>query len=273
MPAEQRPIRLRDLSFPLRVAATCLLLVIAGGYAASLYFMVHHVSQKDGDPEFSWIDIVGTYHGVDKRAPILVALDKPNHADWLQDVPAADLQILRDWLALGSAVGGGADPVQDTWDALPPGAPEEALTPADVIDERCVRCHSPSATDVNAHKDVALGRWPTLKNFVYSKKLEPISKDILAQSTHAHALSIPVFTLIACGMLLATCWPRWFRHGVAMAAFGGLLLDFGGMWLARTSEIGCHVLVLGGALYGVALVSAIAASLVAMWFGRSSESS
>ena len=53
-----------------------------------------------------------------------------------------------------------------------------------------------------------------------------------------------------------------------MFAFLGLLLDFGGMWLARTSEFGCYVLVAGGALYGLALGSAVAASLVAMWFGR-----
>ena len=270
--SETRPVmNLRDLSIPLRVAATCLLLVIVGGYAASLHFMKHHISQKDGDPELSWVDLVGTYHGVDKPAPMLTALDDSRHGVWLNDTPADDLQILRDWLSKGSAVGGGTDPVQQGWDALPPGASEEALTPADVIDERCVRCHGAAATDADAHKEVALERWPTLKNFVYSKKLDPISTDILAQSTHAHALSIPVFTLIACGMLLATCWPRWFRHGAAMLAFLGLLLDFGGMWLARASEFGCYVLVAGGALYGLALGSAVAASLVAMWLGRSAS--
>merc|ERR1711960_1605 len=99
---------------------------------------------------------------------MLTALDDSGHGVWLKDAPADDLQILRDWLSKGSAVGGGTDPVQQGWDALPPGASEEALTPADVIDERCVRCHGAAATDADAHKEVALERWPTLKNFVYS---------------------------------------------------------------------------------------------------------
>ena len=94
--SETRPVmNLRDLSIPLRVAATCLLLVIVGGYAASLYFMSHHISQKDGDPELSWVDLVGTYHGVDKPAPMLTALDDPQHGSWLKDAPDGDLQVLR----------------------------------------------------------------------------------------------------------------------------------------------------------------------------------
>ena len=106
------------------------------------------------------------------------------------------------------------------------GGSEDALTPADIIDERCVRCHAAGATDDDAFAQVALDRWPTLKNYVYSKQLDPISTDILAQSTHAHALSIPIFTLIVCAMALATGCPRWLRHGVAAMTFVGLLLDF-----------------------------------------------
>ena len=261
-------MHLRNLSWSLRVAATCLLLIITGGYAASLYYMQHHISQKDGDPALTWVDLVGTYHGVNRPAPVLSALDSERHEAWLGEVPEEELQILRDWLAKGTAVGGGADPVQQGWDALPPGASEDALTPADVIDERCVRCHAAGATDDDAFAQVALDRWPTLKNYVYSKQLDPISTDILAQSTHAHALSIPIFTLIVCAMALATGCPRWLRHGVAAMTFVGLLLDFGGMWLARSWEPGCLLVVGGGALYGIGLGLGVACSLWALWCGR-----
>lgn len=272
MPDAKTRFLLRDQSFAIRVAVTCLLLIIAGGYGASLYYMVHHVSQKDNDPELTWLDLVATYHGVDKPAPILAALDEEKHRGWLKDAATDDLKILRDWLGKGAGVGGGADPIQQGYDALPPGASEEALTPADVLDEQCVRCHGPSASDADAFRDLSLERWPDVRKVAYSKKLDPISTNILAQSTHAHALSIPMFTLLACACLLATRFPRWMRHGVCALAFLGLLVDFGAMWLARTWEPACFLIVGGGGVYGVALGAAVVGSLLSMWLGRRTTS-
>ena len=260
--------RLRDQSFLLRVTATCLLLIIAGGYGASLFYLVHHVSQKDNEPELTWLDLVATYHGVDKPAPILVALEDSRHATWLEDMPTDEREVLSSWLSRGVGVGGGADPVQQGYDALPPGASEEALTPADVLDERCARCHGSSATDVNAYKELSLERWPDVRRVAYSKKLDPVSTEILAQSTHAHALSIPVFTLLACACFLATGFSQRLRHGICALAFLGLFVDFGAMWLARSWEPACALIVAGGGLYGLALGIAVLGSLASMWFGR-----
>ena len=176
-----------------------------------------------------------------------------------------------DWLAKkGGGVGGGADPVQQGYDEPAPGASEDALTAADVLDERCVSCHGAAAAGPNAFKELSLERWPDVRKVAYSKKLEPISIEILAQSTHAHALSIPVFTLLACACFLATRWPRWLRHGVFSLAFVGLFLDLGAMWLARSWEPACALIVAGGGLYGLALGIAVVGSLGSMWLGRRS---
>jgi len=259
-------LRLRDLSTPIRVALTCICLVIGGGYVASLYYMWHHVGQKDDEAGVTLIDIVGTYHGVDRPSRILVALgDEAHRSEYLAGMTDDEYAVLQDWLALPDVAA-----IQQRYDELPDEAPEEALAPADVLDERCVRCHRPGAEEGGGiGSEIPLHNLPVVERFAYAKRLEPISVDILAQSTHAHALSIPVFTLIACGLLLGTCWPRRFRHGVIMICCVGLLLDFSGMWLARMHEGFVWCIIVGGGLYGIGLSLALAGSVVSMWFGRS----
>ena len=261
-------VRLRDFSFELRIAVSCLALVIGGGYTASLYFMSHHVGRKDGQEGLTVLDVEGTYHGVNRPARLLVVLedDSQHRKDYVKGMPTEEVELLRSWLKLTEP-----SALQEQYDELPEDAPEEALAPADVIDERCTRCHSPGAKEGDGiGATVPPHNLPAVEKVAYSKKLDPISVDILAQSTHAHALSIPVFTLIAAGMLLMTAWPRWFRHGVVMLCFLGLLADFAGMWLARLNPGFVWLLLGGGAVYGAALVTALLAGLVDMWFGRPS---
>jgi hypothetical protein len=269
------PFLLRDLSVQLRIAVTCLVLILLGGYAASLYFLTVHISPRDGDPALSLQDLEATYHGIDRPAGIQVALDDSDHrSDYLKAAPDAELDLLRAWVAQSAnVVPGSVDPVEQGYDYLPEDAPEETLTPADVLDTHCVRCHAPSAPDGDAaSRSVSLKGWPDVRRHAYAKKVEPQPITILAQSTHAHALSIPVFTLIAAALLLATCYSRRFRHGLVMLCFLGLLLDFAGMWLGRYDPLFVFIGVLGGgALYGITLCVALGATLLSMWFGRGTD--
>jgi len=59
-------IRLRALPLSLRLALTCLILVLSGGLAASAFQIFHHYHNKDEDPAFTLDDIVGSFHGMDQ---------------------------------------------------------------------------------------------------------------------------------------------------------------------------------------------------------------
>ena len=260
---------LRELSFLLRVAATCFLLVLAIGYAAALFHVVDHVGKKDNEPELTHLDLVGTYHGVNKQAGILVALEDEKHQGWTSGMSEQERDLLVRWLQ--GELGAGADPIASGYADPPDGSPEDALVPADVLDQHCTRCHRPGATEGGEiGESISLTRWPNGVDAVaYSKELAPISKEILAQSTHAHALSMPAFAVLICGMLLLTRWPRGLRHGLVAMAGVGLLLDLAGMWLARSSELWVNLgIILGGAMFGIALGLAWCLCLLDLWLPR-----
>jgi hypothetical protein len=265
-------LRLRHQSLALRLALSCFILILAGGYAAALFHMYHHLEQKDDEKGLTLVDVIGTYQGVDKPAPILRALSDPDHRnDYLRDVPTGEIEVLRNWLDIGPLVGGGGpDPIQSGYDFLAADAPEDALTPADILDERCVRCHAERAPEgTEASRAISLERLPDVQRYAYSKKLDPVSVEILATSTHTHALSMPLFALAASLLFLLTAWPRFLRHGLIMLCFVGLLLDFAGMWLARPEihegEGPIWLILVGGGLFGACFTAMLLGALVDLW--------
>lgn len=257
---------LRELSFALRVAATCLVLVMMLGYAASLYFVTQHVGRKDGEKGVSGLDLVGTYHGVKKPAPIVTALTGETHRAWLADMPKDDFALLLRWTEgkLSSA----ADPIAAAYLEPPPGAPEDTMVPADVLDVHCGRCHSPDAKEGDGiGARVSLKRWPQVAPHAYTKELDPISVDILAQSTHAHALSMPTFAAVLAALALLTRFSRRLRHTVVLLIFFGLFLDLFGMWAGRWHPAFIYGgVVLGGALFGLGLGLSMAVILIDLWW-------
>jgi hypothetical protein len=248
-------------------------LVLLLGYACSLYFLVHHVGRKDGEVGVSSTDLIGTYHGVKKEAGILLALESDSHRPYLNAMPKTDSDHLRRWLA--GELSTATDPIASAYLEPPPGAPEDTAVPADILDQHCARCHSLSATEGDGiGARVSLKRWPDVASFAYAKALDPISVEILAQSTHAHALSMPVFAAVLAALLLLTRFSRRIRHTVTCAIFLGLLLDLSGMWLGRLHAIFVYGgVVFGGALFGLGLGAAMLLTMLDLWLPYSERTS
>ena len=264
---EHGSLRLRHQSVALRLALSLFLLIITGGYACALFHIWDHHGKKDDEKGLSVTDLIGFYAGIERKAPLLRILDDPGHAGRVPDLTAPEAELLKKWLS-GSLVPlrGGEDPIHAGYEYLPDDAPDDALSPADVLDERCNRCHAPGAQLGEGIGDrIPLNNLPSLKSVAYSKKLTRITPEILAASTHAHALGIAPYALLVCLLFLATAWPAGLRNGVVLLCFLGLFIDLASMWLARIDPVFVWVMIGGGALHGLALGFAILASLVDLW--------
>src|SRR5690606_28585098 len=67
-----------------------------------------------------------------------------------------------------------------------------------------------------------------------SRDVNPVSIEILAASTHTHALSLATLGLVVSGLGLATGWSRRLTGTLVLLCGAGLLGDIGGWWLARS---------------------------------------
>lgn len=256
--------RLRHQSIPVRIAISCFLLIVAGGYLSSFLHMVDHHGKKDAEDGLGMTDLVGFYSGIRKEAPLLRVLDDKTHQSYLED---GELELLKDWLE-GRLVKTAklARSIVDGYEYLPEDAPEEALAPADILDERCNRCHSPDATEGgDIGKLIPLNNLPSVEKVAFSKELTPITTEILMSSTHAHALGIAPFAFLICLLFLATGFPTWLRHGLFMLCFVGLLMDLASMWLARLDSAFVWTLIAGGGVFGLTLGLGILLCFVDLW--------
>jgi hypothetical protein len=256
-------LRLGQLGLGVRFGLSLFLLMIGAGYFMGLRFLVHHVAQKDDDPELSWIDLEATYHGVDKPAPLLSVMEDPAHRGYLASEKEYETWVR--WLRAEPPKGGATkDPIYAGFD--PEDVPDDQPIPAEIVQDRCGRCHAVGAKEGGEiSKRVPLGDWASVSKHAYAKKLDPISPEILTVSSHTHFLSIPTFALLVFGLLLLTGWPRFVRHGLLALGLLGLACDFAGMWLARLDPVYLWLVVGGGATFGCCLGLAMLAMALEMW--------
>lgn len=269
--------RLRDQSFLVKIGLLAFLVAIGIGYVAALEHLVTHHGPKDGEEGLQGEDVVAAYHGIDHPAPILKALDDPAHQEIMGPLDPESEEILREWLTLPP----GADPASpmvltalgERYDMPPPGASEDTLVPADVLDESCVRCHSPGATEgTDASKALSLARWPSVQAAVLPRKMDPVPEEILVTSLHTHALAMPVYALLVGLLFLASGFPRWITGGAFALSLLGLPIEFLGMWLARESAVWTQAIWIGGALHGAGLGIALIGSALALFVGPKGRS-
>lgn len=239
-----RPL-LRQAALPVRLGLAAVVLVLAGGYLASLVYIRQHHGPKDEDPALTLLDLEALYHGVRREAPLRRAVAGAHGREFLP-VPGERERLLA-WLD-------SEDPYQG-YDPLDAG---ETPTPAEILEERCLRCHARGASEGGGIGDeLPLEDWRDVSRVAFAKELEPVPLDILVVSTHAHAQTMPLLALAAGALLLLTGWAAWLRHGLCALMGLGLLADLGGMWLARLSMAGVQVMLIGGAAFGVAYALAL----------------
>lgn len=249
--APANPFRLRDLGLGTRLGLSFLVLTLLGGLAASAQHLVWHHQKRDERPEMSIDDIFGAYHGIKTTAP-LVSVLKRGHPEAL---PADQRKLLQDWL--------GGTRISEDYDNIDLGA----SAPSDVIATNCLSCHSRQSADAAA-KAIPLEFFDDVKKLAFSRDVSPTDVKVLAASTHTHAISLGMLSIVTGALLLGTRLPRAVV-GLAIALIGtALFADLASWWLARERPVFVYVIAGAGLAYTVTSAAALAAVFVDLWWPR-----
>ncbi|MEW6746067.1 MAG: hypothetical protein AB1486_25280 [Planctomycetota bacterium] len=247
--------RLRHMSVTLRLACTCVLLVLGGGYLASVQHLINHYENKDERAGLTMDDIIGSFHGVKNEATLIRALSSHMKPHLSEEERGALLQ----WLQ-GSRI-------SEDYDNFDLGD----KAPAEIIDRNCKRCHSRNATEGEGiGTRLPLEYWDDVKPHAFSKQIDPVPVNILTLSTHTHASSMALIALATAILFLATAWPRRLKSVIIFLTCFGLLADVGSWWLTRWEPSFAYVIVISGAVYGALLGLQWLLTFLDMWFGRRS---
>lgn len=254
------PMKLRNLSPAVRFGLTCLLLVMLGGMIASAAHMHMHHSVRDEQPGLTMDDLRGAYHGVRTVAPMLSALQREHpweyEVDEAERLTPEEREALLDWL--------NGDRLSDDYDNFDLGD----AAPAEIIARTCLSCHTREATGESACPEIPLEYFDDVMAVSISREINPTSLDILTISTHTHALSLAVLTIIVIAMALHTCWPRPVVNAAAFLMGAGLLADLGAQWLAHWQVEFVWILLIGGLIYGGLMSLTILAIIIDLWLPK-----
>ncbi|HMN42823.1 MAG TPA: hypothetical protein PKE29_18430 [Phycisphaerales bacterium] len=236
-----------------RLGLTGLLLTILLGLAASLAHLYFHDHNRDESPDLTTDDIRAAYSGLDKPAPLLTALER-NHPDTLRK---DQRDTLLTWLRSGR--------IAEDYDNIDLGP----ASPSEIIASSCISCHSPRSSDPTAAA-IRLDSLESITRLAHTKHVNPAPVNIVAMSTHAHALSLAPLGIVLGALLWFTRLPRPLVS-LLIAAIGlGLFIDIACWWVARASDAAIYGILLGGAAFNAGSALATLLILADLWWPRRS---
>ena len=238
-PTEDHPLRLRRLGPPGRLGVAGLAVTaIAGAAASGMYLAMHH-EERDERSGLTVDDVRAHYHGIVSEAPLLASLRTGHPEELGADLADRDRELLIDWLT--------GDPARlsPTYDSLDLGAD----APAEIIAVSCLDCHARSSEGEHAAPGVPLEYWDDVEALSISREVRPMPLEVLANSTHTHALGMSAIGIALSLLALLTSWPRVIVGAVIGLTGVGLALDISGWWITRAVSDWAYVVIAGGAAY------------------------
>jgi hypothetical protein len=240
--ASSPPRCLRDLGLLARLGLLCVVATLLGGTAASgLHLYLHH-ENRDERAGLSIDDIRGHYHGIVSPSPLLESLESGHPGEIGGDLPDSDRAALLAWLR--------GDRVSRDYDNLDLGD----AAPSEILAVSCLECHSRASSGEHAAASIPLEYWDDIAPLSVSREINPVSVEILAASTHTHALGLAAVTLVLAWLALLTSWPRAFVGLVVGVTGLGLMVDIGSWWLTREWIAFAWAIAVGGAIYNGGMV-------------------
>lgn len=240
---------LRQLGFNARLGLTLIVLTLLGGLTVSGIYMKMHHDNRDEQPGLTMNDIRGHYAGVNVPSPLLGALERGHPEQQSNEAR----EILINWLK--------SDRISEDYDNLDLGD----MSPAEIIYNDCVSCHSAQSTGPDAYPQVPLDYFDQVKKIAFSSDILPVNTTVLAASTHTHAISLAVMALTAGGLLLLTGWPRGLTNLFVLLMGLGLAMDISGWWLARVNGDIVPMIVVGGFIFAASTGLSLLFVVLDLW--------
>lgn len=280
--------RLTRLTLPAKLLITLLLAVIGPGYLFGTANIFFNHEMADGEPGLTVDDLRRHFHGLEKT--ITPEAKVTVNSKMLEEVRPGG--SMREYLEPG-----GEPAIRGLIQWLENGAKEaefatgglvESGDPSakEVIAAQCVECHHaaggdmedlPFAQDDESEPEYELVMTAATPDFQVDEtgpqtvQLAPISTRKLVHVTHAHILTIPVFTFIVGALFLMTGLGPRLKLVIGPLPMLAALLDIGGWWAARYFEPFVFVIAGAGALFGAMYALQILCILGSMWLGRTSS--
>lgn len=230
-------MQLHQLPAAARLGILAITAVLGGGLLSSGWYLYTHYEKRDEKPGLTIDDIKAAYHGLETQAPLKTALER-GHPEGL---PEESRKVLLSWLESGQ--------VFENYDNID----FADVTPKEILTSSCVSCHARSPKDAKgAYAALPLESWDDVKTVSGSKKLNPYPLNILALSTHTHALAIGTMAAVIVLMTGMTRWPRGLVGLLAFVAGIGLFIDIGSWWVTRQYVDAAWGIVAGGAMFNIA---------------------
>jgi hypothetical protein len=90
----------------------------------------------------------------------------------------------------------------------------------------------------------------------------------LARVSHIHLFGISIIFLLTGGIFSLSATPTWFRVTVVVIPYLAIIMDIGSWWATKYfNPVFAYVVLMGGALMGIAMACQILVSLWDMWIG------
>ena len=244
-----QPSYLRPLGAAARLGLTILVLTLLGGLCVSGLYMAWHHENRDEQAGLTMDDIRGHYAGVNKPSPLLQALERKHP----KEQPEASRQILIDWLT--------GDRISEDYDSLDLGD----LAPAEIIANDCLDCHSRQSTGAGTYAELPLDYYDDIRDIAFSKDIRPVGTEVLAASTHTHAISLSMLILASSGLLLLTGWPRKLVNPLILLTALGLACDLSSWWIARVYPGIVPLIVVGGFVFAAGTALSLLMVIGDLW--------
>ncbi len=246
-----RPL-LRHLPALTRLGLSGLMLVLLMGMAASAAHLFFHYRNRDESKEFTLDDVRAAYHGLDKPSSLLTSLEQGHPTTLKKD----ERDLLIKWLNSGR--------IAEDYENIDLGAD----SPSGIIAASCLSCHSATSTDTKAAA-IRLDSMDNIKKVAFSKKVNPNPVNIIAVSTHTHALALGTLSLAVFALIWLTRLPRTLVS--VLFAINGLALfgDIAAWWLARNTESFVYLIAGAGGIYNATTTLMIVLVLTDLWWPRS----
>lgn len=235
-----RPRRFYDCTFNEKLLYTAFLLLVGMAYLMAIAFLYTSFSGIDGKPGLSVEDVAENYYGNRSGTRLESMLRGPMSAY----IEIEQRHHIIEWLQSGATESGY----------------DKKIRP--ILARQCFGCHS-AASGLPV---------PDFTTYVGIKPVANVDTGVslhsLMKVSHIHLFGI---ALVALGIGLIfrfTILPDWFQHTLTLLPFVAIFADIFAWFVTKWDPHYAYVVVISGALLGLAWAAQISISLFQIWFSR-----